>query len=164
MRSILPVTTAFSQPPRLTNLDKWLLGSLSQRSQSTCTCRRGVSYTTSSSPRHLLSRALLLAPVTPTFCPLRGNKAHANRSDELKSELHPDMPPKHTPATNSAADLVGGPGGSLSIMPPFILLHLYIAHAPPCQDARPLTGLDISFPRYLRQLIRCSHASRPSYS
>lgn len=128
MPSILPVPTVISQPPRLKNLDKWLVASLSQGSQSACTCRRGVSYTTSSSPRHLLSRILLLAPVTPTFYPLRGNKAHANRSDELKSELHPDMPPKHTPATNSAAGLVGGPGGSLSIMPLFILLHLYIAH------------------------------------
>lgn len=80
----------------------------------------------SSSPRHLFVEVLLLAPVPPTFCPVRGNKVHANRSDELKSELHPDIPPKHTPANNWAADLVGAFGGSPSIRPLFILLHLYM--------------------------------------
>lgn len=81
-------------------------------------------------PKAFVVEVLLLAPVTPTFCPLRGNKVHANRSDELKSELHPDMPPKHTPANNWAADLVGGPGGSLSIGSLSISLHLYTVHAP----------------------------------
>ena len=72
----------------------------------------------------------LRQPPPPTFCPLRGNKVHANRSDELKSELHLDILPKHTPAQQSPADLVGGPGASLSVRPIFTLLHLCIVLAP----------------------------------
>lgn len=84
-------------------------------------------------PKAFVAEMLLLARVTPTLCPLRGNKVHANRSDELKSELHPDFPPRHTPASNWAPDLVGGPGGpggSPSVTLLFILLHLCIVHAP----------------------------------
>lgn len=112
----------------------------------------------------LFVEVLLLAPVTPTFCPVRGNEVHANRSDELKSELHPDIPPKHTPANNWAADLVGGPGGSPSIGPLFHLAaSLHSTCTALCQDARPLTGLDNFFSCHLRHLVRCSHAPRPSY-
>lgn len=77
-------------------------------------------------PKAFVVQVLLLAPVTPTFCPLRGNRVHANRSDELKSELHPDMPPKHTPAHNWAADF-----GRRSWRFAFNqVLHLYTVHAP----------------------------------
>lgn len=92
-------------------------------------------------PKEFVVEVLLLAPVTPTFCPLRGNRVHANRSDELKSELHPDISPRHTPANNWAAELVGAPGGSPSSRPPFPLsAPLHRTCTALCQDARPLTS------------------------